>query len=242
MNRQNGVRWAEVLSDWESLHNILRARRSIRVFRDEPVSDDAVLRLLEAAQVAPSAGNRQPFRWMVVRRADTKRRMVEAVKEEIADRIRITRPDLLSDADGYASQVVGFVHAPVVIVPVYLSWRGTGVSSSSPPIGSSVLDADLRDNLFSVAAAITQMLLAATAVGLGACWMTGPLVAESRLVSLLGISPGWRMAGVIPLGIPDEQPVAPRRRALAQLVLPEPDAPEDDAEQDDQFALLHAER
>lgn len=231
-----------MLSDWEVLHRVLCERRSIRAFRDEPISDDAVLRLLEAAQVAPNAGNRQPFRWMVVRHAETKRRMADAVKAEIAERLTATRPELLSDADAYASQMIGFTLAPVVIVPVYLWGRGAGLSAFSPTLGSHLLDADLRDNLFSVAAAITQMLLAAAAIGLGACWMTGPLVAESRLSSLLGVPAGWRIAALIPVGVADEQPAAPRRRALAQLALPEPDTSEDDVEEFDQFALLNAAR
>lgn len=213
------------MSDWETFHQLLSERRSIRAYHQDPVSDEDVLKLLEAARLAPSSGNRQPFRWMVVRRLETRTRMAEVVKVEVAARLRASRPDLAADLEAYSGQFVSFSAAPVVIVPVYRS----NSPSSEPVVAgqvSSALDAAVRDSLFSVAAAITQMLLAAPTLGLGACWMTGPLVAEEQLASLLGVSRDWRLAALIPVGYPAERPSSPRRRPLARLVIPEPDVAE----------------
>jgi nitroreductase len=74
-----------------------------------------------------------------------------------------------------------------------------------------------RDTTASVAAALTQLLLAAHALGLGACWMTGPLVAAAELRALLAVPDGWELAALVPLGYPAEQPAPPRRRALGRL-------------------------
>lgn len=214
------------MNDWEVLQRVLRERRSIRVFRSDPVSDDDVLRLLDAARQAPSAGNRQPFRWMVVRHEKTKRQMAEAVREQVDERMKRFRPDLVDEVDVYGGQLTSFAEAPILIVPVFAAARSSGASSSPGDTTELSLDSTLRDNLFSVAAAVTQMLLAASTLGLGACWMTGPLLAEERLSTVLGIPAGWRLAGIIPVGVPGETPPSPHRRPLGRLVLPEPEAAE----------------
>ncbi|MBN1422455.1 MAG: nitroreductase family protein [Planctomycetes bacterium] len=56
----------------------IRARRSVRVFRAAPIPEDALLRILEAARIAPSARNIQEWKFIVVRDAETKRRLVPA--------------------------------------------------------------------------------------------------------------------------------------------------------------------
>jgi nitroreductase len=57
---------------------VLKLRRSTRVFMDERVSEEEIVKLFEAAQLAPSAGNIQPWSFVVVRDIDTKRRLAEA--------------------------------------------------------------------------------------------------------------------------------------------------------------------
>ncbi len=57
---------------------VLKLRRSTRAFTDEAVTDDEIVKLLEAARLAPSAGNVQPWFFVVVRDAETKRRICEA--------------------------------------------------------------------------------------------------------------------------------------------------------------------
>ncbi len=76
------------------------------------------------------------------------------------------------------------------------------------------------DALCSVAAALTQLLLAAHALGLGACWMTGPLVAEERLACALQVPDGWRISALVPVGYPAEAPEPPPRRPVSALLQP----------------------
>jgi len=71
-------------------------------------------------------------------------------------------------------------------------------------------EGDLTD-IQSVAAAIQNLLLAAYAEGLGACWMTGPLYSEEEINKLLGMQ-DKRLQALIPLGYPASLPPAPQRR------------------------------
>jgi nitroreductase len=59
-------------------YEVLRTRRSIRSFKDEPVPQAALLRILEATRIAPSGSNRQPWKFYIVREAAKKRRVAEA--------------------------------------------------------------------------------------------------------------------------------------------------------------------
>jgi len=60
----------------------IKARRSIRAYRDEPVPEDKLLKVLEAARLAPSAGNRQPWRFIVVKDASKRRLLAHAADEQ----------------------------------------------------------------------------------------------------------------------------------------------------------------
>ena len=60
-------------ADFETLDRVLRSQRAVRLFSDRPVDDALVERALRAARFAPSGGNRQPWRFIVVREAETKR-------------------------------------------------------------------------------------------------------------------------------------------------------------------------
>jgi nitroreductase len=73
-------------------------------------------------------------------------------------------------------------------------------------------------NLESVAAAFTQLLLAAANEGLGTCWMTGPLNNEAELRAVLDIPATKELVCLTPLGYADESPPAPARKALDECV------------------------
>ncbi len=63
-----------------------------------------------------------------------------------------------------------------------------------------------------------NLLLAAHTLGLGACWMTGPLVAADGLRRCLQVTKGWDIAALVPVGYADEEPQPPKRRPLQRLI------------------------
>jgi nitroreductase len=201
---------------YDALLELLRARRSIRRLRPQSVPEPLLERLLEAARWAPSASGRQAFRLVVVTDAALIVRMHEVVGA-VCQRLKDQA------ADGRAAEIAAyseryFLHfgaAPAVIVPIYR--LGPDLLGQAPGDGGGA-PRHTVDVLSSVSAAVMQLLLAAQTLGLGACWMTGPLVAAAELATLLNVPPGWEVAALIPVGFPDEAPEAPRRRELAQLV------------------------
>lgn len=194
----------------------MRQRRSDRHFLPDSVDESTIRRLLEAAASAPSASNRQPYRFVVIRHQATKDCMAAAVADAARRRVRLEPERLGFDLDAYVANFLHFVEAPCVIVVLFRA-------SGPVPLGEEGDTAsELREGLSSASAAIMQLLLAAHALGLGSCWMTGPCVAEPAILELLGTPPGWRLAAVIPIGRCATHSPPPRRRKLEQLLIPEP--------------------
>lgn len=163
---------------------VFKLRRSIRAFTQEDVSDEQLERILEAARWAPSAGNIQPWEFIVIRRADIKREIVRAALNQT---------------------FIG--EAPVVIVVC-----ADAVRSGSVYGGRGMSLYCIQDT----AAAIENMLLAACALGLGACWVGAFNEEEVRRV--LKIPRGVRPVAIIPIGHPAERPNPPSRRPLKEII------------------------
>ncbi|MEI6876423.1 MAG: nitroreductase family protein [Spirochaetota bacterium] len=152
----------------------IEARRSCRAFKSDAVEDAKLMRILEAARIAPTAANRQPFR---IIRIPTEGRGSELRR--------------IYDRDW-------FVAAPLVLLVCSLP-------------GEAWVRSDDGKNYADVDAAIVMdhIILAATALGLGSCWIAHFNAAAAR--ELLGLEPGWEPVVFTPIGYP-QQSAAPRPR------------------------------
>jgi nitroreductase len=177
------------------IDEIIRGRRSVRRYRPDPVPRKLIEEVLELAQWAPSAINRQQWHFVVVegpareRLAEICGRSVEPLVPHIEQAFP-NRPDVVGNLRSFFRTLGG---APVVIVAF--------CTASNPE------DSDIQ----SVAAAVQTLLLAAHSKGLGTCWMTGPRFKEPEVNALCGME-GSKLIAVIPMGYPDERPKpAPRQ-------------------------------
>jgi nitroreductase len=203
---------------YRSLLQLLTARRSIRRWEARAVPDAYLEALIDAARWAPSASNRQAYRFLVVRSQATLHDMSAAVEESVASYSEAVRDDMRQQMSTYAAHFRHFEAASLVLVAIYpvgVDMLAAALKPGATPVGVE-WHADV-DALASVSAAITNLLLAAHALGLGACWMTGPLLAQTRLQQILGVPTGWRIAAVVPVGFPAEQPDPPRRKPALAL-------------------------
>lgn len=177
------------------LRAAMETQRAVRRLTAEPVDDAVVLRLLELAQKAPSGGNRQPQRYLVVRDA--------AVKEDLARRNRVAwgllrrlyRPSGRTAAQRRLIEAVDwqaehFAEAPVVVI-VCAKGRAWGWP---PALASAAYG--------SVYPSVQNLLLAARAVGLGAALTTLPVWSARGVRRLLGLPRGVRPVCAVPLGWP----------------------------------------
>lgn len=183
--------------DHLSFFDLARRQRAHRAFRDDAVSDATIDRLLVAATHAPSAENSQPWEFVVVRDPAT-RAALGAVMAEIWQSVRAYSesrldPGLFEEVDaGIAGG--GIAGAPVLIVVCVDTDRvhPGAVGSSAYP-------------------AVQNLLLGATALGLGSALTTIATQHAARLRGLLGLSDRLDPVAVVPIGRPAQE-LGPSRR------------------------------
>lgn len=205
-----------------SLYEAMRTTRAVRRLRADPIPDDVLRRVLEAATFAPSGGNRQAWRILVVRDA--------ALKEELAKRQRAywgayaaagrssagALPEASRErtlkalaAGDYLAQ--HFHELPAILVMCF------------DPRGLMITDAKLgRPSVVggaSIYPAVQNLLLACRAEGLGCVLTTLLCAAEAELGPLLGLPEPWGTAAYIPIGYPVGAGHGPlSRRPVEQMV------------------------
>jgi nitroreductase len=159
----------------------IRKRRSIRLYERKPVNEEKLNRVLEAGRLAPSADNRQPWRFVVV------------TDDKIKEKLRV------------AYDEEWFVSAPVIIV-------GCAV-----PEEAWVRIDGQEYWMVDVAIAMQNIILTATELGLGTCWIAD--FDEEAARKALKLPLGVRVVAMTPLGYPAEEkrPVG-NRKPLSEIV------------------------
>jgi len=153
-------------------NEVIETRRSIRKYKNTPISKEKINKILEAARIAPSDGHRQPWHFIVVENKETIKKL--AKREWAAE-------------------------APVMIV-------GLADQEASP-----------HWCINDLGIAFEHIVLAATDLGLGTCWM-GQSKREELVKSLLDIPEKFRVIALTPLGVSDETPDSKDRKSLDDIV------------------------
>jgi nitroreductase len=160
--------------------DLIKSRYSVRAYRPDPVEEATLQRVLEAARLAPTASNRQPFQLIVIHTAGRE-----------ADLLRIYNR-------------AWFVQAPLILCACGLVEQGWVRMD-----GKKYVDVD-------VAIAMDHLILAATALDLGTCWIAAFDPDAARQV--LGLPEGVEPIAFTPLGYPADRLRPKTRRALSELV------------------------
>ncbi len=202
----------------------LRMLRSVREFTDEPVSDDDLRTLLELAVCAPSAGNRQPWHFVVIRDPKVKhairahylssfRRYKEGVLRQAAQgldaaKAQVARWERHGAPDTFAETLD---RIPVLIL-VCLDRARLGL----PNDGSSDFPFAAPAAYASVYPAVQNLMLAAHGLGLGSVLTTLHLPAEREIKTLLGIPAHVQSVALVPVGHPRRKHGPPQRIPAAE--------------------------
>lgn len=199
----------------------VRTRRSIRKFKPDPIPEDDIARIVQAAAEAPSAGNRQMWKFLVVTNRQIIERMREAVLRKLDEIASLPEAEgfreKLHQAKGYSTF---FADAPVTIVVLGERYR-SAVEEVLERAGVTQWEIDAlrqRPDLQSIGGAIQTLCLAAHALGYGTCWMSAPCIAGKEIKEILAVEPRWEVVALVPLGVPDESPQARPRKPLQEVL------------------------
>ncbi len=195
-----------------SIPSVLTARRTVRFYTNARVPDRVVRTLLEAATQAPSAHNAQPTRFVVIGSEVMKRRLAERMA-------RRWRRDLESLGTPEAAITVEirfslkrFGEAPLLILVGYTMERMDVYPDRSRRAAEHVMAVQ------SAAVAVQNLLLAASANGLGACWCCAPLFCPGVVRQTLRLPRAFTPQALLTLGYPAHTPPVPPRKLLDSLV------------------------
>lgn len=184
----------------------ITGRRSIRKYLADDVPQTMIEEVLQAGMLAPSSKNRQPWKFIVVR-GKAKEEMAEAMRRGMdRERLNPLMPESLQYIDGAEYTLRIMQQAPVVIF--ILNTLAVKIDSQ--------MTADERIseicNAQSIGAAIENMTLAATELGLGSLWICDTFFAQQELDEWLCAE--GELYAALALGYADEAPKArPRRKA-----------------------------
>jgi F420 biosynthesis protein FbiB-like protein len=184
---------------------LARSRRAIRRYKDLPVPAELLEKLLSTAVWAPSAHNRQPWRFAVLTSPDSKDKLARAMGEKLRrDRLHDGDPPDVVDRD--VSRSYDRISAAPVVILFFLSMKDM---DRYPDSRRS--EAERQMAVQSVAMAAQNMWLLAAEQGLGACWLCAPLFVPDLVLQTLPIPADWEAQGLLTLGWPAEERSKTRR-------------------------------
>jgi nitroreductase len=187
------------------LMSAISTRRSIRRYKNQPVSKDTVTKLLEAAILAPSASNSQPWAFVVVQDSD--------VLKSYSDRAKTYLLNLMAEQDdphGYRTSLSN---------PNFDIFYNTGTLIT-------IYATSIKGKVDCCLAA-QNLMLTAHALGLGTCWIgfSQPLLNSSEFKTELGIPTEYIAVAPLIVGYPEISPAKVSRKPPEILVWQEPNRP-----------------
>ncbi|HZK55616.1 MAG TPA: nitroreductase family protein [Desulfosporosinus sp.] len=199
------------------LLDALKARRSIRKFKSDPIPEALVTQLIEAAQLAPSGSNIQPTRFVVIKSNAVRANLSEATPLPFVSQAPLVLAccvdlESLGDMSTRASELKeagAFIDTP-------LDKMDLKSYAKRKPMEPAAAEAYLRLN---AAIAIDHLTLRAVDLGLGTCWIM--MFNQERVKQILGLGENYNVVALIPIGYPDQNPKTRPRIDLSQILLKE---------------------
>ena len=184
--------------NYDQLMRVIKKRRTTRVYTADPIPDDFIDKVIEAACWAPTGANTQPFEFVVVKERAVKSKIKKIFKETTLAPVKTGGPSQTSPRN--------FLENAAVLIVVL----------GDPRFKEAYPKGEMRDEILhaSLSAAVQNMHLAAVSLGLGgSVWTTVSPVAGYKIKDLLNIPQIFIVKTIMPLGYPKTVPSPPSRRA-----------------------------
>ncbi len=170
---------------------LLRWRRDVRRFRTEPIEPGLLDEMLDSAELAPSVGNSQPWRWVEVRSTAPREKVAASFERCNAEALKGYRGDR---ARRYATlKLSGLRDAPIHLAVLCSpdSEQGHGLGRRTMP----------QTMEYSVATAVSTLWLAARARGVGVGWVS--ILDPDDVTAALAVPHDWALVAYLCIGYPE---------------------------------------
>jgi nitroreductase len=210
--------------NYEDFLGLVKSRRSIRRFKPDPVPDEYVDKIIEAARWAPSGFNLQPWEFVVIKDPKLKDSIVQILKEALSNVMKMEacrepwqkRPSTIPPPLQASGPATDYSKAPVFIILF-----GDTRTNAGLPMGRRY-DYSLMQEAFlsGLASAFLYMHLAAASLGLASQWVSAVAnpYAHCLVKNLLGVPHELEAYDMMALGYPDESPKTKLMRDRNEMV------------------------
>lgn len=194
----------------------IEKRRSIRKFKPDPVPEEVIRALLDAARLAPSGCNAQPWRFKLIKDAATKLNLAEAAHRQPfiakAPVVLVCCADIRGYIEGTISSIQDLGRTGSVedrVVTLILERTEKMKTLKTEEIAPRVA--------FNVAIAVEHIVLRALDFGLGTCWVR--LIDEQMVRDMFGWDNNIHVVALLPIGFPAESPPPRRRLNMDDIII-----------------------
>jgi nitroreductase len=188
-----------MISEYEIFKDISLRRKSTRKFSDKVVSDEDITKIIDIAKSSPYASGQKNWDIQIIKDRETIKNIADCVKQKVLEMESTIREDFRDPFLSYTKNFTFFEQAPAVFV---LTFRISPIITHM--VGKNITK-DMaeweRDNYTKSISCVAMLtLLAAESLGLGACYMTGPIIAQDKIIPLIKAKPGREIGAIIPIG------------------------------------------
>jgi len=170
----------------------IQNRRSIRKYKDQPVEEEILLKIIDCGRLAPSDTNTQPWNFIIVRSEEMRTKLAQVSHKQ----------DWMLSAPVFIVCVADIRVATTDIGPLHINEETSGIAP--------------KQIILDTAIAGENIVLAAESMGLGTCWVSWYVQDEIRPV--LGIPSDKYVVAIITMGYPDQTPKPRPRRSLEEVI------------------------
>ena len=189
----------------------IKGRRSIRKYSNKDLSKEIIEEIIDAGKYAPSAENRQPWRFVVITNKDFIKKLSEEVKREIGNIIKNRRKLRKRYKELEDDATILFLSA--------IAKSKTSIFFDAPVVVFIITD-DKIFNDESCACCAQNMMLYAWSIGIGSCWIGFAKFLEMNrdIMKEIGLPDGYHISACLTFGYPEKIPQTPLRNPMAGII------------------------
>lgn len=193
----------------------IEKRRTIRKFKAEPVDAALLQELVRRAALAPSVNNTLPWKFIAVTNPEVIRQLGAAVHGRVQSLFATVPNENVVKTVEYFSTL--FEDAPAVLFVAAQPYTAIADQMEGGISHEFINVLRRQPDMQSVGAAVQNVLLSAVELGLGACWLSGLMVARTELEAMLKLEKPWELVTAVALGKPAAEPRPREEASMAEI-------------------------
>jgi len=186
---------------------LIKKRRTIRKYKKKQIPKKILNKIIEAGRWAPSAENTQPWKFIILKEGEIKSNFIKKIKKEVYSEKFLTSANVL------LKRSIKIIEEAPIIILVYNTHT---FLEKVKKLGKVYEKPAYLSEIQSISAAIENMFLAATSLGIGMCWLNFPLLIKDEIEKFFKTKD--ELVAILTLGYPQEKGKRSKRKPISETV------------------------